>query len=106
MISDEVVTLRAFLDEQAALETAAKEVLPGKFDFCTYDLGYINQPVYVCQSCVKEGAKAGSAAICYSCSIQCHTHCELIELMYRRDFRCDCGNDKFTSTGFITLNVW
>lgn len=86
------ITLQEFLEQEAELEAAAIEALPGKFDECTYGQGYINQPVFVCLSCVKHGEEAG---ICYSCSIACHTQCELIELMGRRSFRCDCGNSKF-----------
>lgn len=30
-----------------------------------------------------------------ACSYSCHENHELIELYTKRDFRCDCGNDKF-----------
>lgn len=30
-----------------------------------------------------------------ACSYSCHENHELIELYTKRDFRCDCGNNKF-----------
>lgn len=94
--NDEVLTLQEYIDRETALEAEARETLPGKFDECTYHLGYINQPIYVCLGCLKDNGKP--AAICYACSISCHTRCDLIELNGRRGFRCDCGNSKFKST--------
>ena len=89
---DPVVSLKEFIAEEDAREAEAMEVLPGRFDRCSYEQGYINQNIYVCVSCLVDDRPA---AICYSCSIECHTNCKLIELMGRRGFRCDCGNSRF-----------
>ncbi|KAJ1975057.1 hypothetical protein H4R35_003324 [Dimargaris xerosporica] len=48
-----VTTAVDYLHAQAQLEKEAEEVLPGKFDHCTYGLGYIHQPVYVCLTCMR-----------------------------------------------------
>lgn len=92
--NDELMTLQEYISKEEELEAEARDVLPGRFDTCTYRMGYINQSVYVCRTCVVDNRPA---AVCYSCSIECHTSCELIELMGKRDFRCDCGNDCFTT---------
>ncbi|KAJ1983040.1 hypothetical protein H4R33_004913 [Dimargaris cristalligena] len=49
--SDSTLTAADFIATQTQLEKEAEEVLPGKFDACTFDLGYIHQPVYVCLTC-------------------------------------------------------
>lgn len=55
---------------------------------CTYDRGYISQPVYACRVCSKGELKG----FCYGCSMTCHLDhaSEVIELFTKRDFRCDC----------------
>ncbi|KAJ2697615.1 hypothetical protein H4218_003824 [Coemansia sp. IMI 209128] len=104
-----VVTACSFLVAQADLEREAAEVLPGKFDECTYDKGYIRQPLYACLTCTHPPLKyrQGSirpgpenqlatdpAGMCYSCSIECHAGHEVIELFTKRQFRCDCGTKR------------
>ncbi|CAO3664916.1 unnamed protein product [Rhizopus stolonifer] len=72
------------------LEREAREALPGKFEKCTFPLGYIRQPVYACKTC------NSLSGMCYSCSMSCHADHELLELFAKRHFRCDCGLlDKF-----------
>ncbi|KAJ2808782.1 hypothetical protein H4R20_000640 [Coemansia guatemalensis] len=101
---DSIVTACGYLTAQADLEREAAEVLSGKFDECTYDKGYIHQPLYACLTCTRppneyaRGAATGSgdqstdpAGMCYSCSIECHSEHEVIELFTKRHFRCDCG---------------
>ncbi|GAA6063129.1 hypothetical protein JCM10212_002332 [Sporobolomyces blumeae] len=73
---------------QDALEAEARETLPFKFEECTYDLGYIRQPLYACLTCLNNGA------VCAACSIACHADHELVELFNRRHFRCDCGTER------------
>ncbi|KAJ2827103.1 hypothetical protein FBU31_003262 [Coemansia sp. 'formosensis'] len=104
-----VVTACSFLVAQADLEREAAEVLPGKFDECTYDKGYIRQPLYACLTCTHpplkyhQGATGPDSAhqpttdpagMCYSCSIECHAGHEVIELFTKRQFRCDCGTKR------------
>lgn len=35
------------------------------------------------------------AAVCLGCAIYCHRKHTIHELYSKRNFRCDCGNDKF-----------
>ncbi|KAJ2525192.1 hypothetical protein GGI11_000225 [Coemansia sp. RSA 2049] len=102
---EDIVTASGYLQEQADLEREAAEVLPGRFDKCTFDKGYIRQPLYACLTCThppveycsSASAKASTkdetlpAGMCYSCSIECHSGHEVIELFTKRSFRCDCG---------------
>ena len=97
----------SFIDEQTALEADAREVLPYKFDKCTYDLGPLRQEIYACLTCSPPPASAAQvytpAGICYSCSISCHGEHNLVELFQRRNFVCDCGTTRFPSTSPCTL---
>lgn len=88
---DKIVTAIDIVDQQAALEKEANEILPGKFEVCTFDKGYIRQPVYACKTCSHDNNEP--AGMCYSCSIACHADHELLELFAKRNFRCDCGVD-------------
>lgn len=92
-----ILTLREYLEKEAALEQEAAETFPSKFDECTFTKGALRQNLYVCRSCLngEEGEGDGCAAICYSCSLVCHPKCELIDLGPRRDFCCDCGTLKY-----------
>ncbi|GAA5848064.1 hypothetical protein JCM9279_007438 [Rhodotorula babjevae] len=83
--SDDQFTADDLLGAQDALEAEARETLPYRFDQCTYDLGYIKQPLWACRTCL------GDRAVCAACSIACHASHELVELFNRRSYRCDCG---------------
>ncbi|GAA5880426.1 hypothetical protein JCM1840_007693 [Sporobolomyces johnsonii] len=72
---------------QEAMDAEAAEVLPFQFNQCTYDLGYIRQPLYACLTCLN------NRAVCAACSIACHGEHDLVELFNRRHFRCDCGTE-------------
>ncbi|KAJ1659330.1 hypothetical protein IWQ61_001573 [Dispira simplex] len=50
----DVTTAVDFLQQQTQLEKEAEEVLPGKFDQCTFSLGYLHQPVYACLTCCQQ----------------------------------------------------
>ncbi|KAJ1968678.1 hypothetical protein IWQ62_001101 [Dispira parvispora] len=52
--ANDVTTAVDFLQQQTQLEKEAEEVLPGKFDQCTFSLGYLHQPVYACLTCSQE----------------------------------------------------
>lgn len=95
-MTDSTVTALDYIQRQEELEKEAKEVLPGKFEKCTFPLGYIRQPLYACKTCQTDDSTP--AAMCYSCSMACHPEHELYELFPKRHFRCDCGLvDKFNN---------
>ncbi|CEI86890.1 hypothetical protein RMCBS344292_01315 [Rhizopus microsporus] len=95
-MTDSTVTALDYIQRQEELEKEAKEVLPGKFEKCTFPLGYIRQPLYACKTCQTDDNTP--AAMCYSCSMACHPEHELYELFPKRHFRCDCGLvDKFNN---------
>ncbi|GAA5861803.1 hypothetical protein JCM3774_001307 [Rhodotorula dairenensis] len=71
---------------QDALEAEARDAVPYASE-CTYDLGYIKQPLYSCRTCLND------RAVCVACSVACHAEHDLVELFNRRDFRCDCGTE-------------
>lgn len=81
---DQGFTAQDLIDQQARLEAEANEALPFAIDECTHTLGYIRQPIYACRTC-------GGGGVCAPCSVACHGDHELVELMERRHFRCDCG---------------
>lgn len=86
-------TIEELYDEQARLIKAASSALPHTFSHCTYGLGRLRQPVYLCLTCAdKPGAEP--AGICSACSIACHTSHEQLELFPKRDFRCDCPTQR------------
>ena len=60
---------------------------------CTYSKGYISQEVYTCLTCYNETKQF--AAICLGCSFCCHKEHDLINLYFKRNIRCDCGNSHF-----------
>ncbi|GAA5983185.1 hypothetical protein JCM11641_006839 [Rhodosporidiobolus odoratus] len=72
---------------QDALEEEAREAIPYASTECTYDLGYLKQPLFACLTCLH------GRAVCAGCSISCHGEHHLVELFNRRDFRCDCGTE-------------
>lgn len=47
----QLVTLTEFIANERSLELEAAAKLPRKFDRCTYDRGYVRQPLFVCLTC-------------------------------------------------------
>ncbi|KAI8971638.1 hypothetical protein BDF20DRAFT_915419 [Mycotypha africana] len=89
---DSTVTAVEYVENQERLEKEAQDILPGKFEKCTFSLGYIRQPLYACKTCsVDNEDNKEPAGMCYSCSIACHSNHDLFELFPKRTFRCDCG---------------
>ncbi|OWF55413.1 putative E3 ubiquitin-protein ligase UBR7 [Mizuhopecten yessoensis] len=85
------VSMVDVLREEEKLEADATAVL-GDSDIhnCTYPASYIpRQALYSCLTC------NGQAGVCLACSYECHEGHDLCELYTKRNFRCDCGNDKF-----------
>ncbi|SCU99897.1 LANO_0F04236g1_1 [Lachancea nothofagi CBS 11611] len=76
-----------YIKEQNALEDEARELMPQSPTHCTYVDGALRQPVFACLDC-------GEIGVCYSCSIQCHANCDLVELFTKRGFTCDCGTER------------
>ncbi|KAJ1721130.1 hypothetical protein LPJ53_004315 [Coemansia erecta] len=106
-----IVTACSFLRSQADLEREAAEVLPGKLDACTFDQGYVHQPVYACLTCThppkefrdpsvkderdqSDAEPTEPAGMCRSCSVMCHADHNVIEIFMKRNFRCDCGTKR------------
>ena len=63
---------------------------------CSYNKGYVTQMVSICLTCNEDSKNSKQAGICPGCAVNCHheSH-EIIEIGYRRGFRCDCGNSNF-----------
>jgi len=51
------------------------------------------QALYACLTCCPGSAAAG---VCLACSYSCHDGHEIVELYTKRNFCCDCGNEKFS----------
>lgn len=81
------LTADDFLNQQQALEDEARELMPWDPKHCTYSLGALKQQVYACRT-------HGNIGVCYSCSIRCHTSCDIVELFTKRNFTCDCGTER------------
>jgi E3 ubiquitin-protein ligase UBR7 len=88
-LSDDDVGFTAdqLIARQRDLEEAAREAVPFSFlkGGCTYEKGYIRQPVFACKTC-------GGGGVCAGCSVGCHADHDLVELFAKRSFRCDCGS--------------
>ncbi|GBP87544.1 Putative E3 ubiquitin-protein ligase UBR7 [Eumeta japonica] len=96
-----VVTMIDVLKEQQEFEEDANAVLGASDDKnCTFLKGYIKrQAVYACMTCCNDAKfdPTKRAGICLACSLNCHENHELVELYTKRNFRCDCGNPKFSN---------
>ncbi|XP_067429101.1 putative E3 ubiquitin-protein ligase UBR7 [Thunnus thynnus] len=94
--TEQTVSLVDVLEEDEELEEEASAVLAGSdSDHCSYPQGYVKrQALYACNTCTPKGGEA--AGVCLACSYKCHEGHDLFELYTKRNFRCDCGNRKFT----------
>ncbi|KAF2882349.1 hypothetical protein ILUMI_23833 [Ignelater luminosus] len=105
----EVVTLKDILQSEQELMDDANAVLGAIDDKkCTYSEGYMKrQALYSCLTCVPEARTdvSKAAGVCLACCLHCHEGHELIELYTKRNFRCDCGNKKFSNLTCILDNV-
>ncbi|GAV07473.1 hypothetical protein RvY_17302 [Ramazzottius varieornatus] len=62
---------------------------------CSYSKGYLKrQALYSCVTCYDKSKEM--AGICLACTYNCHDGHEFVELYTKRNFRCDCGNSKFS----------
>ncbi|XP_037541608.1 putative E3 ubiquitin-protein ligase UBR7 [Nematolebias whitei] len=96
MCEEQTVSLVDVLEEDEELEEEASAVLGGSdSDSCSYPQGYVKrQALYACNTCTPQGGEA--AGVCLACSYKCHEGHDLYELYTKRNFRCDCGNRKFS----------
>lgn len=69
----------------------------------------MRQKLFSCLTCKPPPEKLTDsyepAAVCYSCSIQCHGEHILVELFNKRDFACDCGTTRLPITAPCTLRL-
>ncbi|CDO95894.1 unnamed protein product [Kluyveromyces dobzhanskii CBS 2104] len=86
------ISVKEYVRRQEELEDEANEMMPYDPSHCTYSMGAIRQPIFACRTC-------NSIGVCYSCSIQCHSTCDLVELFDKRNFSCDCGTEKQCDNG-------
>jgi len=94
------VTMLDVLKDEEELEEDANAVLGAADDQnCTYTDGYLpRQPLYACTTCTQpNNPDFKPAGICLACSYQCHEGCQLVELYTKRQFRCDCPTERFSS---------
>ncbi|KAK9241426.1 hypothetical protein V1525DRAFT_393119 [Lipomyces kononenkoae] len=102
--SPESITALDYIESQQRLEQDARDALPYDPTHCTYFDGSLRQPVYACLTCAgKSKSNKAAAGVCYSCSIQCHSDHDLIELFNKRNFTCDCGTTRLSAFGGCNL---
>ncbi|KAK7206263.1 hypothetical protein BZA70DRAFT_309969 [Myxozyma melibiosi] len=101
--SPESITAVDFIESQQKLEDDAREVLPYDPTHCTFFDGPLRQPVYACLTCIAKSKGVDASGVCYSCSIQCHSDHDLIELFNKRNFTCDCGTTRMSAFGGCNL---
>ncbi|KAK6459011.1 putative zinc finger in N-recognin-domain-containing protein [Scheffersomyces xylosifermentans] len=97
LLPKDEVTAVDYIQNQLELEREARELMPFEPDECTYERGELRQPVFACLTCSKENDEQ-PIGVCYSCSIQCHSTHELVELFTKRGFVCDCGTTRMSKT--------
>ena len=96
MENEASVSLQDYVAEDEEMQDTADAVLGASDDQeCTYTKGYVKrQALYACYTCcTSEDPPAG---VCLACSLECHNGHDLYELYTKRNFRCDCGNEKFS----------
>ncbi|EDQ85064.1 uncharacterized protein MONBRDRAFT_29576 [Monosiga brevicollis MX1] len=54
------------------------------------------QPLHACLTCQRRNGSPGGY-LCLACAEHCHADHEIVELWTKRNQRCDCGNDRFSS---------
>lgn len=80
------ISASEYISRQTDLEDEARTLMPWDPKKCTYEMGALRQQVFACRT--------HNIGICYSCSIQCHTMCDIVELFTKRHFTCDCGTER------------
>lgn len=92
---EDTITMMDVIERENKLEEEASAVLGNSDEKnCTYPRGYIaRQALYSCATCFSDSGQ--EAAICLACSLECHDNHEVYELYTKRNYRCDCGNERF-----------
>ncbi|CUM64133.1 uncharacterized protein PRCAT00001724001 [Priceomyces carsonii] len=91
------VTAVDYVNTQSQLEKEAIEMMPYDPKECTFTKGPTRQPVFACLTCSRLNDD-NPVGVCYSCSIQCHSTHDIVELFAKRDFVCDCGTTRMAKT--------
>lgn len=97
------VTALDFLEHQLELEKEAREVMPYEPDKCTYPQP-LRQLVFTCLTCLRANDN-NPIGVCYLCLIQCHSTHELVELLPKRLFVCDCGTSRMKNGHACELRI-
>lgn len=92
--TDTTTTAQEYLSSQLSLEREARDLMPYDPKQCTYNMGPTRQQVYACLTCRDNNKDGQLNGVCYSCSIQCHSEHDLVELFTKRGFTCDCGTTR------------
>lgn len=95
----DVFSLQEIIESEKEQNEIASAVL-GASDAqnCSYNQGYVyRQALYCCITCLNLNEEKKLHGICLACSYECHQNHDLVELYTKRNFRCDCGNSKFTN---------
>ncbi len=91
---EELITVGDFvksIDKQILFDLKCQK--SEEFNKCTYDKGYISQEIYFCETCFNENKKY--SVICLGCCFNCHKDHEVQNLFFKRNMKCDCGNNNF-----------
>ena len=92
------------LSEEQSILSMAKKL--GITEECTWQKGYISQPIYLCKTCTPHSHLPNTntntkspGGICLACALNCHKDHDIHEVGAKRAFRCDCGNSIFPTHG-------
>ena len=90
---DEVRDFFAASQQRLLFEQAVEHHHGPALKSCTYNQGYINQPLFSCLTCRGGTGEEGAGrdvALCAACAYKCHGDHELEEIFEKRHTRCDC----------------
>ena len=90
---DEVRDFFAASQQRLLFEQAVEHHHGPALKSCTYDQGYIQQPLFSCLTCRGGAGEEGAGrdvALCAACAFKCHGEHELEEIYDKRHTRCDC----------------
>lgn len=77
--------------------------MPYEPDKCTYPQP-LRQLVFTCLTCLRANDN-NPVGVCYLCLIQCHSTHELVELLPKRLFVCDCGTSRMKNGHACELRI-
>ena len=97
-------SLVEYINDQEALEKQAREQMPYDPNECTFAMGPLRQELYACLTCYRQTRQLN--AVCYACSIRCHTSHDLVELFTKRSRTCDCGTSRVCGPCLVRYPQW